>query len=225
MYYTVYKVTNKISGKLYVGTHKTENLDDGYMGSGKYLKHAINKYGLGNFEKEILFIFDNPDDMFGKEAEIVNEDFIAEENTYNLRVGGFGGWDYANKKYSKEDRERLSAIANIALTEKMNNDTEFRKNQLDKRSKSMVKRWEDSQYRNAVCASDSRRNSFKGKTHSAESKTKIGQANSRKQRGSKNSQYGTRWIHSLKERRSVKIKKSDPIPTGWFLGRKIKFNI
>lgn len=96
MYYTVYKITNKIDGKFYIGTHKTDNLNDGYMGSGKYLNNAQQKHGLENFEKEIMFIYDNSDDMFKKEAELVDEVFLKNENTYNIKLGGFGGFDHIN---------------------------------------------------------------------------------------------------------------------------------
>ena len=44
-----------------------------------------------------------------------------------------------------------------------------------------------------------------------------------RQSGSKNSQYGTTWIYSPEEKISKKIGKNEPIPEGWFKGRKLKF--
>ena len=55
-------------------------------------------------------------------------------------------------------------------------------------------------------------------------KTLIGAANSVHQTGEGNSQFGTRWIHSLEEQRSKKIRVTDKIPNGWLEGRKMKFN-
>ena len=86
--YTIYKITNITNGKIYIGSHITTNLDDGYMGSGSNIKLDIKKYGLANFKKDILFVFENKEDMINKEIEIVNEEFIEREDTYNIIKGG-----------------------------------------------------------------------------------------------------------------------------------------
>lgn len=90
-YYTIYKITNLVNGKIYIGAHQTDDLDDGYMGSGKVIKAAITKHGRHNFIKELLF--ENLGDMatmYNKEAELVTKDFIKRKDTYNLVIGGFG---------------------------------------------------------------------------------------------------------------------------------------
>lgn len=96
MYYYIYKITNLINQKIYIGVHKTSSLDDGYMGSGKIITAAIKKYGLENFQKDILEFFNSSNEMYIREKEIVTDDFLLREDVYNLRRGGFGGFDYIN---------------------------------------------------------------------------------------------------------------------------------
>lgn len=75
----------------------TDNKDDGYMGSGLRIRRAIEEYGIENFEKTILFECASVDEMNAKEAEIVNEDFIARDDVYNIKLGGDGGWNEINR--------------------------------------------------------------------------------------------------------------------------------
>jgi group I intron endonuclease len=116
MYYIIYKITNKLDSKIYIGAHATENINDGYMGSGKYLKRAVKKYGIENFVKDILFVFDNKEDMFSKEAEIVTESFVVSSDTYNVKLGGSGGNPgivdaFSGRKHSDETKEKLRKSA------------------------------------------------------------------------------------------------------------------
>lgn len=90
-FYTVYKTTNTINGKFYIGVHGTNKMDDYYLGSGKILKDAIKKYKKENFIKEILFVFDSYEQAFEKEKQLVNENVINSELCYNCKLGGEGG--------------------------------------------------------------------------------------------------------------------------------------
>jgi hypothetical protein len=93
MFYTIYKITNLINGKFYIGKHQTKDLSDNYFGSGRLLKRAIEKYGKENFKKEILEIFDREEKMNLAEKILVVPDI---EVSYNLCPGGHGGFGYIN---------------------------------------------------------------------------------------------------------------------------------
>lgn len=107
MKFTIYKVTNKINGKFYIGKHQTLNENDSYLGSGKALRNAVKVYGRESFTKEILFIFETEEEMNAKEREIVTEEFISRHDTYNAGLGGEGGPLFKGRKHSDITKNKL----------------------------------------------------------------------------------------------------------------------
>lgn len=108
MFFTIYKTINILSRKYYIGKHKTKNINDSYLGSGKAILNAIKRYGKENFRKEILFVFDNEVDMDNKEKELVTEEFINNVKNYNCGIGGKGGPHFKNKVHSEETKQKIS---------------------------------------------------------------------------------------------------------------------
>lgn len=124
--YTVYKTTNSKNGKEYVGFHKsTENnilrmtsigescFKDGYLGSGKLLLRAIEAHLPESFNQEIIGVFENKEDAYALERELVNSDYVSRNDTYNIAIGGnvlslFGEKNgFFGKKHSKETIQKI----------------------------------------------------------------------------------------------------------------------
>jgi hypothetical protein len=71
--------------------HSTNNLEDGYLGSGKRIRYSINKYGKENHKIEILEFLPSREELIIREKEIVNEELLANSQCINLCIGGEGG--------------------------------------------------------------------------------------------------------------------------------------
>ena len=99
--YTVYKIINLLSNEYYIGVHKTNNPNDRYMGSGIHIKNQIKKYGRNNFKKEILFTFDNENDAYNKEIDLVEEN-LNNIKCINMGPGGIGGSKFLGKHHTNE---------------------------------------------------------------------------------------------------------------------------
>jgi phage anti-repressor protein len=81
----VYKITNLINGKIYIG--KTINHHTGYMGSGTLIIKAIKKYGIHNFKKEMLITYTNDDTMLKKyETYFIRKYNTLYPNGYNIKL-------------------------------------------------------------------------------------------------------------------------------------------
>lgn len=172
MYYLIYKITNNLNGKIYIGQHQTDNLDDGYMGSGQNIKRAINKYGLENFTKEILYYCTDWDTMNSMEEVVVNQDFVDREDTYNLRLGGSRG-AFSEESLSKMSESHKGHIIPEVTREKLSDSTK--------------RMWQNSEVREKIIKSNTGKkrtdltkqrisNALTGKHLSEESKKKISES-------------------------------------------------
>lgn len=112
-YLFFYKTENLVNGKVYYGIHRTNNLNDNYLGSGILLKHAIKKYGRELFKRTILNYFDSEKELLECEKRTVDAGLIKKENTYNLTLGGKAPLSGAMKDFwdseeGKKAKERYS---------------------------------------------------------------------------------------------------------------------
>ena len=195
MFYTIYKITNNLNGKYYIGKHQTKDLNDGYMGSGKALRNAIKKHGINNFSKDILHIFETEKEMNDKEKELV----VLEESSYNLCPGGKGGFGYINENGLKIISEKHRNSARIHML-------------------NLHKNHSEKMQAGRILAKEARRkylgpNAFFGKKHTEETKQKMSNVH-KKLFGPDNPSFGTFWVTNGSENRRVR-----EIPLGFYKGR------
>lgn len=160
-YHFIYKTVNLLNSKFYIGMHSTNNLEDGYLGSGSTISKSIKKYGKENFSKTIIEYCLDREELRLKEAEYITEDLIKDPLCMNIRLGGDKG-SYGsiqrNRKsspLSESHRANLSkAMKGIAgryertpeIREKIANTLKDQKQSEEtrkKRSESQKKYWKD----------------------------------------------------------------------------------
>jgi len=90
----VYKITNLINGKIYIGQDSHDNPK--YLGSGVLIKRAIKKYGKENFQKEIINQCNSKKEMDQLEIYWINYYNTFSPKGYNIHVGGTGGDTFSN---------------------------------------------------------------------------------------------------------------------------------
>lgn len=201
----LYKTTCLITGRWYIGMHSTNNLNDGYMGSGRRLRNSIRKYGESSHIKEILEFFDTRDLLIEAEKSVITNEMMGDPMCMNLMSGGTGGF------ISVEQQKYRSTCGGLANAERLKNDLDYAKKHAERSSKRFSKTHKQGKIKY---------DTFRGKKHSDETKKKISETKKTQGLGFNNSQYGTCWITNGKENK--KIFKGDYIPNGWELGRKMK---
>jgi group I intron endonuclease len=205
----IYKTTNLLNGRFYIGMHSTNNIKDGYIGSGTRLRHAIRKYGLENFQIEILEFCETREKLIEREKQIITEKHIHDVNCYNLKFGGLGG----GKFYSKEHQFKCSQAAGLKHSERLKTDEEYRKKRSVQISEANKKR-----HQRGDIKPIQENYSWIGKNHRPETIQKMKESKKGQGSGIHNSQYGTKWITNGTENK--KIKSTESLPIGWWYGVK-----
>jgi group I intron endonuclease len=214
-----------VNGKVYVGqtknfaARKAGHLYAARKGLERPLYHSMRKHGAENFIFEVL---EECADEVVNEREshwVAHFDSFNSERGYNLTSGGGQGTEVSESTRSKL-REMFSGAKNPmfgthrfgenAPTYGMHHPSWHRPGSL-----------------NPMHGRRGELSPWTGRTHSQKAKDAIGKANSLQQRGERNSQFGTCWINSKIEKRSMKIKVEDLgtfLSTGWEKGRKMKWS-
>ena len=87
-YHIIYQVTNIHSDEYYIGVHSTDDIEDGYLGSGQRIKASIKKHGQDSFIKQILSSHLTREDAILEETRLVNIQLLSDPKCLNLIVGG-----------------------------------------------------------------------------------------------------------------------------------------
>ena len=107
-FHVIYKTTCTVTGKWYIGMHSTDNIDDGYLGSGMRLWRSVNKHGKQNHTTEILEHFQDRASLALREKELVEE---AKKDPMCINIGPGGQGAFDRPRTSEEVRAKLSAIS------------------------------------------------------------------------------------------------------------------
>ena len=153
--------------------------------------------------------------MNQKEAEIVNEDFIARDDVYNITLGGHGGWHHithedlvygAKKAWERRfaSEEKLNAFKS-AISKSTKGKKIFTSETKRKISETLKR----------VYSEDKTKCGMFGKHHSEKTKSILSNTHI----GNKNGQFGTMWICNDETHESKKISNTSEIPDGWRRGR------
>lgn len=138
-YYYIYEITNLLNGMRYRGQHQTDNLDDGYMGSSRYLSRAIKKHGKECFRKEILTFCEDAEELDYMERVYVDQTWVDRSDTYNFMTGGYCGLksDETKRRMTAAQRKYYGSVESIPTRKKIGDANRGRKHTL----KDKLKMW------------------------------------------------------------------------------------
>jgi len=120
----LYKTT-RFDGKYYIGIHSTNNINDGYMGSGLLLRHSVKKYGRDAHITEVLEILPTREELKSREIELLTEETLSDIMCFNIAGGGTGGNIGGGGFFSDEHRQKFHTAGGNTTAAKRKTDESF----------------------------------------------------------------------------------------------------
>jgi group I intron endonuclease len=213
----IYKTTNLINGKFYVG--KDERNKNDYLGSGLNLHRAIKKYGKENFIKETIEICSTREELIEREKYWIKET-KAQELGYNIADGGWGG-----NTMCEENKERV--INGFKGRKHTTESNEKRRTTREKRKQENPDAYKISEEQKQILSK-----THKGKVHPKEWRERqskfmkdftnyspkfLEMQNGENRKGEKSPMWGRKATEETRRKQSEALKKN---PARYWLGKK-----
>ena len=215
--FVTYKIICTVTGKYYIGSHKTDNIDDEYMGSGKFIRDSIAMYGIKNHVKEILGVFETRKESLELEHALVKEKKAQEKEKCLNATNGGCSFDYINitgKNVYKRTPEQKQA--QIRLLKKGLETIRWRTENIAGYKEERQKRGTH----NLMEYFSSHPSPWIGKHHTEKTKLKMHNSNIGKHCGTKNGNFGKYWITNGYTSTMWSDSRGE-IPDGYWRGRKM----
>jgi group I intron endonuclease len=209
----IYKTTNLINGKFYVGQDSKNNLE--YYGSGNLLKRAIEKHGKENFIKETLEVCSTQEELNEREKYWIKET-KAQELGYNIADGGTGG-----NTYTEETKQRVSKLlkGRYVSPETIEKRKRTRAQNPEKYKLTEERKREIGDFHRGkeISEEQKQKNSERMKNFTNYSPEFLEMQNGENRRGEKSPMWGTKASEETRRKQSEALKKN---PARYWLGKK-----
>lgn len=213
LYHFVYMTVRLNSPYYYIGVHSTDNMLDGYLGSGYHLLNAVRKYGKNNFARYVIKYFDSHEEALKYENKIITQDMLKDKFCYNIQPGGKGSKEEhllsTKEKIRKANKNRILSPKPEGYISPLKGTT--RPDYIKKQISKTCKQRDLGQYRRGISHSTETKLKM-SKSQKARMTDDIKKQISEKVKGSNNGFYGKHHSKEVCEYISscVKKKYEDP---------------
>lgn len=215
-HHVIYKTTCLVTGRYYIGMHSTDDLADGYIGSGKRLWSSIKKHGAEQHVCKVLEHLPSRAALRLREAELVNEQLLEDKQCMNLALGGDGSWEHVNANRTSEQWLALHKAGHAGMTKSLTQEQVS-----DRASKGMKTTW--ARHRIIMCQAVTKGQqaaTAAAASVEAQAKRRATMQTRGHSQGTKNPMYGKRWIHKDDAVKLILKDEVEPyLQQGWALGR------